>query len=207
MENYNEDYYLIEEFGGYQSPMLGIDYDIHPDAKGCEYLMFGSMKGDENITAHLCFASPVPRKPQMVDYHFCECRQVFSKKIYDVFRDKEITGLQWISAIIEGKKGEKYTDYWIANAYQRYAFLDKEKSKYRSIDKQFGTWSGVDKMVINDELISQVPLEERLIFVTKEQCAYVLYHKSIVDLIMSVNPIGLKFIPLSEWYNGFVYKQ
>jgi hypothetical protein len=60
-------------------------------------------------------------------------------------------------------------------------------------------------MVINQELMSQVPLEERLMYVSKESSAYVFYHKSIVDLIMSVNPTGVVFVPVEKWYNGIAF--
>ncbi|GHU98991.1 hypothetical protein FACS1894159_02310 [Bacteroidia bacterium] len=61
-------------------------------------------------------------------------------------------------------------------------------------------------MVISQELMSQVPLEERLMYVSKESGADVFYHKSIVDLIMSVNPQGIVFVPIEKWYNGIGYK-
>jgi len=56
-------------------------------------------------------------------------------------------------------------------------------------------------MIIDRELMAKVPLEERLIYVGKESSAYVYYHKSIVDLIMSTNPTGVKFISVGEWEN------
>jgi hypothetical protein len=56
-------------------------------------------------------------------------------------------------------------------------------------------------MVINEKEMEKVPLKERLMYVSKESSAYVFYHKSIVDAIMSVSPTGVQFIPVAEWEN------
>ena len=196
------DYYLIEADGSYQAPSLMVDDDN--DTRGLFFLARCKKLEDDN-PSYLTFNPPYPKKPQMVDYHFCECRAVFSNKICDALKTKEIKNLQLVPAIIRDRKKVEYSNYYIANICQEYAFLDVEKSK-GVIDEDDGKWIGIDSMVLEEEAVLKVPLEERQIFVSKESSAYVLYHKTIVDLIMSVNPIGLKFIPISEWYNGIAYK-
>ncbi|GHT15414.1 hypothetical protein FACS189426_22990 [Bacteroidia bacterium] len=202
MENNNFDYYMIESDGAYQSPALMCDDDVDPE--GIEYL-YDMEKAAEGTVTHLTFRPPYPKKPQMVDYLFLTGRQVFSRKIYDVLKSQEIKGLQWVPAVIRGRKGEKYTDYWVANVFHKYAFLDPQKTE-GVIDEDDGEWIGIDKMVLSEDAASKVPLDERRVFMVQESGARVLYHKSIVDLIMSVNPIGLQFIPLEKWYNGISYK-
>ena len=197
MEN-NLDYYLIGNDGAYQSPSLMRDNDR--DAVGLKYLRQGIKVEDNHIT-YLTFNPPYPKKPDMVDYHFCECRAAFSKKIYDALKTTEIKGLQLVPCIIHSNKGVEYNDYWVANILQKYIFLDTDKTE-GVIDEDDGEWIGIDKMVLNEEKVLQVPLEERLLFVVKEFSGYVLYHKTVVDLIMSVNPTGLKFIHINDWYNG-----
>lgn len=156
---------------------------------------------NENIVTHLVFNPPIPPKPQMTDYLNLDCRAVFSKKIYEVLRNFEIKDFQLVPAIIKDAKGEEYSDYWIANIYREYAFLDKDKSEYSRINPK-GRWKGIEKMAISQELISQVALEERLMYVSIESSSHVFYHKSIVDAIMSVNPTGVVFIPVDKWCNG-----
>ncbi|GHV35492.1 hypothetical protein FACS1894178_5150 [Bacteroidia bacterium] len=202
MEN-EFDYYMVESDGAYQSPALMCDDDVDPE--GIEYL-YDMEKAAEGTVTHLTFRPPYPKKPQMVDYLFLTGRQVFSRKIYDVLKSQEIKGLQWVPAVIRGRKGEKYTDYWVANAYQEYAFLDPDKSDRKGSISADGRWAMINSMVFDNEKVLQVPLDERRVFMVHESAARVLYHKSIVDLIMSVNPIGLQFIPLEKWYNGISYK-
>jgi hypothetical protein len=202
MEINDFDYYLIESDGSFTSPLLMVDDENDP--YGTVYLL-RKEKVEDNRVTYLTFNPPIPRKPQMVDYLFTECRATFSKKIYEVLITKDIKGLQLVPAVIRGKKDEKYIDYWIANVYQEYAFLDPDKSDREGTINERGRWAMINSMVLDKELISKVPLEERLLFVTRESTGYVLYHKIIVDLIMSVNPVGLKFIPIDKWYNGISY--
>ena len=197
------DYYLIEKDGLYQAPSLMVDDDN--DMNGLMYLYKGRKVENSHIS-HLTFRPPYPKKPQMVDYHFCECRAVFSNKICDVLKTKEIRNLQLVPAIIRDRKKVEYSNYYIANICQEYAFLDPDKSDRKGSINERGRWGMINSMVLNENAVLAVPMDERLIFVTRESSAYVLYHKTIVDLIMSVNPVGLKFIPINEWYNGIAYK-
>ena len=194
--NTNEfDYYLIARDGKFMSPLLKND-----DSKNSGGTMFlrRMERVEEGTTIHLEFNPPIPPKPDMTDYLFLQCRAVFSKKVYDVLKDAEITDFQLVPAIIKDTKGNEYADYWIAGIYRESAFLDTDKSEYSRIDAK-GRWGGIEKMVINQELMSAVPLKERLMYVSKEDPAHVFYHKSIVDLIMSTNPTGVKFISVEDW--------
>jgi hypothetical protein len=198
MNNNEFEYYLIESDSNYTSPVLMNDDDV--DDCGTDFLDDGEPV-DENVVTHLIFNPPIPPQPQMTDYLYLEARAVFSKKVCDIIKNIDISDFQLVPAVIKGPKGEEYSDYWIANIYKEYAFLDNDKSEKASVNSK-GRWSMIKKMVINREEMAKVPLEERLMYVGKESSAYVFYHKSIVDAIMSVNPTGLVFVPVEEWSQG-----
>ena len=189
------DYYLIQRDNSFMSPLLRNNDDVNPS--GTMFLRNLERVAPETII-HLVFNPPYPPKPDMTDYLFLQCRAVFSEKIYDVLKNINIKDFQLVPSVIKSNKGEEYTGYWIAGVYKEFAFLDKDKSEYSRIDAK-GRWGGVEKMVINQEEVSKVSLEERLMYVSKEDPAHVFYHKSIVDLIMSVNPTGIRFISVEEW--------
>lgn len=190
------DYYLIESDDNFMSPLLIVDDEVDP--YGLEYLE-QDKQVEQGTISYLTFADPIPKKPDMVDYLDLECRQVFSKKIYEVLSKHYITNLQLVPAVIRGNRGIEYTDYWIANIYQEYAFLDENKSEREGDIDDNGRWFVVESMVLNEELVKKIPLEKRLVYYCKENPAYVLYHKTIVNIIMSANPEGLIFTPVSEW--------
>ena len=194
--NANEfDYYLIESDNNFMSPLLMNDDKIN---SGGTMFLRNFQRVDDETIIHLEFNPPIPPKPDMTDYLFLQCRAVFSKKIYDILKTVEIKDFQLVSAVIKDNEGKEYSDYWIAGIYRDFAFLDKNNSKFSRIDSS-GCWKMIKSVVIDKELMSQVPLEERLIYVGKESSAHVYYHKSIVDLIMSVKPTGVKFISVEDW--------
>lgn len=140
----------------------------------------------------------------MVYYLYAESRPVFSDIIYQTIKDKNIKGTKFIPVVIRDRDDNKYKNYWFTNIYQKHSVMDQKKSDKVSNPPSI-SWSVVNKMVIDPELINKVPLEERLIFVPAECTEYPLYHKSIVDLIMLVNQEGLVFVPIDKWYNGISY--
>jgi hypothetical protein len=191
------DYYLIGRDGNFTSPLLMNDDKKNSGAT--EFLdRMQEVDGKEPI--YLVFNPPIPKKPAMTDYLYLQCRAVFSKKIYNVLKDTDIKDFQLVSSIITDNKGEEYSDYWIAGIYREFAFLDEAESEFFNTSSD-GHWIGIEKMVINKELMSKVPLKDRLIYVGKESSAYVYWHKSIVDIIMSVEPTGVRFTSVDEWEN------
>jgi len=141
---------------------------------------------------------PVPSKPIMVDFHSSSC-SIVSQKISDVLKNLNIKGLQLIPATIEGKNNELYENYWFLNIYNKLQALDMEKSVYN--------WSNflklanpIEKLVLNEELLSGIPLEERLIFRLEENKVFEIYHKSVVDAIMTTNPEGIQFTKVEDYH-------
>ena len=150
------------------------------------------------------FNPPVQPKPKMVDHLSCD-HSVFSKKVFDVLEPLNIKGLQLVPVVITGNKGEKYDNYWVANIYNRMECFDKEKSIYK-IRQLIKVWGPIEKLVLDKENLSKIPLDERLVFIPKETSQFTIYHKSIVDAIMSVNPEGVFFVPVESWSQGGQFK-
>jgi hypothetical protein len=191
MDN-NFDYYLINPIITKRTVLL-----MGRDGIDTEFLFYEKTV-DDNHLAHLQFLMP-HRNPDMnVDFFDLETRAVFSKKVYTALKQYiPIKNLQLVEAIIHDK-GKEYKNLWIAHVYRLILSFDVKLSTYDEIDED-GLWFGLEKIVLDKDLLSKIPLEDRLIFLAKEDCAFTLYHKSIVDIIMSVNPIGFQFIKVEDW--------
>jgi hypothetical protein len=153
----------------------------------------------------LCFCPPVPGKPRMVDFHELPS-SVFSQKIYDVLQPMNIDGLQLLPAIIRGKDNNFFKDYWVAYVYNRITCMDMERSQY-DISKLDGKIKNILRFFLDDKMLAKIPLENRLVFLLEEGMSKRIYHKSIVDAIMSVNPVGIQFLPIQEWYEGIQFEE
>jgi hypothetical protein len=201
MEN-ELDYYFIGRAAVADAPLLRNDDDTN--LGGCKFLG-KKKKVDIENPVYLCFNSPIPPKPRMVDYHSLPYT-VFSKKIYDVLAPMNIEGIQFVPAIVNGANGEQYDNYWLLHSYDRLECFDKEKSVYE-IDDFTECWDDIEKLYLDKEVLAQIPLSKRLVFITKETSRFELYHKSIVDAIMAVNPEGVQFLPIEGWYEGIQFEQ
>lgn len=152
----------------------------------------------------LCFRSPVPAKPRMADFHLMPS-SVFSQKIYEVLQPMNIEGMQLIPATVIGKKGEEYENYWIAHIYNKIECIDREHSAYE-ISPLDGWVKNIRKLFLDTDKLAKTPLEKRLVFLPKEDRSKRIYHKIIVDAIMAINPIGVKFYPILQWHEGIQFE-
>lgn len=201
MEN-EFDYYLIgNSFKGGRVPLLEVDDSVDPS--GTDFLDFYN-KVPADYAAHLCFGPPVPSNPSLdVDgLALGDKCCVFSEKIYNAVYPHHFKGLQFVPAVIRGMKDEKISGFYIANIYRILPSFDQEQSIYKRVNKLTGKWDGIKKIVLDKERLSKIPVEDRLVFVAEEKPAFVLYHKTIVDAIMSTNPEGITVTPVEEWHEG-----
>lgn len=194
------EYYLIGDDGTPSVPLL------MPDGDQSTMMLHGR----EPVKAlrkpmELCFRPPVPAKPRMVDFHELPS-SVFSRKIYDVLQPMNIYGLELLPATVRGKKDERYEDYWVAYVYNRITCLDMEHSQY-DVDEDDGDIRNILRFFLDKEKLAEIPLEKRLVFLLAEGMSKRIYHKSIVDAVMSVNPVGIRFYPIEEWYEGIQFEE
>ena len=89
--------------------------------------------------------------------------------------------------------------------------MDREKSIYETDDDDDDddddNISSIEQLFLSQKVLAKIPLEDRLVFTLKEHISFRIYHKSIVEAIMSVNPEGVTFYPIEEWYDGIQFEK
>ena len=70
---------------------------------------------------------------------------IVTKHICDFLKDIEIKDFKLVSAIIKKPNGEECTDYWIANIYREFAFLDEDGFEFDGLTSS-GRWNGIEKL-------------------------------------------------------------
>jgi len=145
------------------------------------------------------------KTPDIMDFHHDGIHDAISDKLFNVLNPLQIDGIQLIPAtILEPKGGTVYDNYYYLHIYNRIQCLDKNKSVYMG-DEDMGIILAIDKIVLDQEALSKIPLEQRLIFRMKEVHTRQLFHKSIVDKILSVNPVGLRFVKVEDYNPGSAF--
>ncbi len=75
-----------------------------------------------------------------------------------------------------------------------------------SIDEDDGDILDIKTLVLDEDILSDIPLERRLIFVLAESTSTYLFHQSIKDAIMAIKPEGLQFFRADQWGSSAVFQ-
>ena len=181
------DYYILARSNNDNYPLL------EWDQKSGMFRKWKPVAISDPVSLRL--GEPVPNNPEMVDYHSLP-KPVVSEKINNILEAMEIYGIQLLPAKVKVNNDE--LDYWFVHIFNKIACLDLEKSQCE-IDDDDGGVLDIMRLVLNDAVLEEIPLEHRLVFVLSEYTAVYLYHETVRDAIMSVNPVGLRFFNVDEW--------
>jgi hypothetical protein len=167
--------------------------------------IIGELRGkrSELKTIEMSLTGQYLRKLVMPD--FINIRMV-SKKIYGVLSPLKIKGTQLIPATIYNPGNNKtYEGYYYLHIYNRLECFDNKKSIYGS-ELELGLTS-VKRLVLDEEKLSKIPLDERLVFTPFSESSYSLdgmffhslFHKSIADKITASGPKGIRFVNVKNY--------
>lgn len=195
MKNYNEEYFYLQEVETNHYPMMEYDYD-----GGDSMEVYDEIPLDLSEKRIVCFAKPIPSSPKLADYHFLgENCPVISERLKNVLESFNLKDVQFLPTIIRDKKGDEHEGYYIIHVVNLIECMDKEKSDWKPSKHNKGEADYIDKLVLDNELIDKVPIEERLVFAAWENSLKVLYHRSVVEKILEIEPTGLTIYRLSKW--------
>ena len=196
--NTNEfDYYVIDRKGDKAYPLVG----PHEDSEhtllyiGDNFSEFREKSIPNPKPVEFVFCDPIPRKPVIGDY-FSDPESIISKKIADEMKPMNIKGIQLIPATVESNKGNVYEDFFWIYIHHYIEAMDKDKTNFEL--SKYGLYR-FDSFTLDEKILTEIPLEERLIFKLKEKSSIKLYHCSVVDIIMSTNPEGVMFTKVEDW--------
>jgi hypothetical protein len=198
--NEDFDYYIIGGDGNPSAPLLRADGDQDT------WFLIGDEPVEIEKPMELCFNSPIPRNPKMLDYHSLP-DTVVSKKIYEALAPMNVYGIQLVPAVVRNNKtNDIYEDYWVVYVYNEISCVDRNLSEY-TVDEDNGSIRQIYTLVLDKKVLENIPLEKRLVFRLGEGISKLIYHKSVVDAIMAVNPEGIRFGKIKDWYEGIQFNK
>jgi len=149
----------------------------------------------DDFVAEIGTANQIPKNPHLPDY-FGLPDAVISKKIYEVLAPLQIKNVQLIPT--KTYVGDEiYEDFWLIHMYNFLKCLDYSATVADISPVTIGSGS----IMLSKKKLAEIPLEERLVFRLYEGPSIKVFHKSIVEKIMSVNPTGLEFRSLLGYMN------
>ena len=136
----------------------------------------------------------------MADYHPLPAH-VVSKRIKEAMETFPLKGVQFIPAIIYDDNDKPHHDYFIIHVYNQIRCVDLEKSVWKPALTP-GNILTYKKLVFNDEILDEIPLNDRLVFALAEASRTIVFHKSVVDkIIYDIDPMpeGFLFCRVDKW--------
>jgi hypothetical protein len=79
----------------------------------------------------------------------------------------------------------------VVHSLKNHEVIDRQQSVLTLIHTGKVAW--IDKLVIDYEKLAAIPLEDRLLFKMGETSTVWLWHESIVELLESIQPLGIYF--------------
>lgn len=195
MENVdNFEYYILDRDGSKPYPLL----ICKPECPSTNYYMYQNLgKKIEKIDepARFEYGPPILISPVIGDY-FSQPKSIVSKKIKNILDSLDIESIQLIPAEIETNKGDIIEDFYYVHIFKWIKAVDRNRSEFR--ERRTGGLS-LEYFKLDEDFLKTIDLKNRLVFLLEEDKSLKVYHKTIVDKIMEVNPTGLRFIKIEDW--------
>lgn len=190
------EYYIIARENNDNYPLVSWDESRGAFGLGKPINFEGSIK--------LRLSEPIAPNFEWADYHSMP-KPVISKLIEKQLSSLKIYGIEFVPANVRNPKDpfSEVKEYWFIHVWNRIACLDKENSDLELYDD--GSIFGIEKLILNEEILKNIALKNRLIFELEEDTSVLLVHKSIKDVIESVKPKGCRFFTASDWYSDIVF--
>ena len=63
----------------------------------------------------------------------------------------------------------------------------------------------IDSLSLDENILDEIPEEERMIFGLKEKAAMILYHEKIVKALEAAEVTGVRFVKVKDWNVGSAF--
>ena len=184
------EYFVIEAEANNSHPLLQWDE-----------MLLGFSRPEPVAVAHpvrLRLGSPVPRHPVMVDHHTLP-QPVFSTRVMEALEPVGLYGVQLVPADVK-VDGDDVRRYWVLHVFNRIRCVDRERSVCTFFPRQDVVLS-MERLVLDERVLGEIPLEQRLLFVPTESTSTYVFHRSLVERVLALTPPpeGLRFIRVDRW--------
>jgi hypothetical protein len=201
--DYNEEYFYLIRSGN-RFPTL--EYDDNYDGDDTE--IFDETPLDTTETRIVCFSALIPHNPSLADYHFLgKNAPVISERLKNVLESMKLKDMQFLPAVILDNKDNEHEGFFIVHAYNMIRCMDKENSEWRPSPWNSENAINIEKLVLDNGELGKIPLKKRLVFALGELRTHVLYHRSVVEKILEIEPTGLTVSRLSKYDSSLPFKE
>ena len=140
-------------------------------------------------------------KPLLGDFHSSP-KPVFIQRAKEIIEQFSLKGNQLFPITITHKDNE-FEDYFILHCHHRIKAMHHERSEFTK--SRSGRLYFIDTLSLDENVLDEIPEEERMIFVLKEKAAMILYHENIVKALEAAEVTGVRFVKVKDWNIGSAF--
>ncbi|HAU8250678.1 TPA: hypothetical protein I7148_05175 [Vibrio vulnificus] len=146
---------------------------------------------------------------QLCNLHMSGRNMMVKRELYLALRHIDITGAQWLKAVIINDDDTYHDDYHYLNFFRNpvdrnyayYDFVDFEQSEYEKdvFADYLPPLYTFEKIVLSPEKLAAVPLEKRLIWDDLQFTDCLVVHKSVKEIMEKYQPLDCRFTRIEEY--------
>lgn len=190
----SNEYYILEKDA--KNKMF-----LHSDAIVADHLDCDEYVGS-SLILNLEVDEEIVSEPIAFDYLVKGSYPIFYKRIKEVIEVFDyFPAIQFVKSVIT-YKDKVFEDYFCMKIFNYISCMDENASDFRK-SKVTGAVISFEKLVLLENELKAKSLQQRLIFRLFESKGVYLFHESVVEAVMRVEPTGLRFHPVDKW-NSFV---
>ncbi len=194
MENFNEEYYVMDCDGADNHPMLAWG-----ETSSRPFISIKEIDSDDlDLPLEIDFDTPCPKKPEMADILDLGSTCVFGEKIKLLFDKLQRPKAQFVPATIITNKKQKIEGHYIFNSWNGIDGIDKNNYIGDAVNPR-GRILNLKKFSLDADVLNKLSLEERLLFRLSESPILIIVHKSIKEAIENEQATGFRFYSIEKW--------
>lgn len=191
----NDEYYIVERENNDNYPLFSWDQDSGEIGMGIP------VKYDKPI--NLVLGDPISPSFEWVDYHSLPA-PVISDPFKNLLAEFNLYDIQFIPALVRYIKTNEIKEYWYVNICNRIDCLDNNQSEI-DYSSSGDTIFGIDKLVLNDNLLQEISFSRRKLFALSADPTVVVVHQSLKEVVEKSNLRGVRFFKVSDWNSDCLF--
>ena len=122
-------------------------------------------------------------------------------EIYQTLKAHNILDVSYYPAEYVDDSGNLHENFWFMKVLKTRDCWCRKQSDYMDSSPSSTGKYYIEKIVLDENVLNQVPVEQRLIFkLGGSMIAYTLIHKSLVDVFLNAGVNPESFIPIKDYW-------
>ncbi|WP_419812391.1 imm11 family protein [Bacterioplanoides sp.] len=142
------------------------------------------------------------RNPPVMGDFASVIHHVWSQRARDIIMELASYRIQMFPAKIT-KGDHVFEHYYFMNCFDEIPAMHKDRSDY-SLSRSGLTYF-IESLSLDENVLDQIPEDQRMIFALEEKAAYYLYHEKVVNALKDISATGFSFVKVKDWIIGSAF--